>query len=120
GLLHARPRPAAGVYAPVRSVRSGLAVFGRDPASSAAVWSAQQGYPGDPAYRDFYRDIGFERDVVHLAPWLAGGARGFTGLKYYRVTGPTDAKQPYDAQAARRRAREHAEHFLRERRRHAA
>jgi len=31
--------------------------FGRDPESVASVWSARDGYPGDPVYRDFYRDI---------------------------------------------------------------
>src|SRR5262249_37451677 len=57
GILDAVPRPRYGVYAPIFTP-SGVAAFGRDPESSQQVWSAEHGYPGDPDYRDFYRDIG--------------------------------------------------------------
>ncbi len=36
------------------------------------------------------------------------GTRVMTGLKYYRITGPTDQKQPYQPGLARDRAWEHA------------
>jgi len=94
----------------------GLAVFGRDAHSSKQVWSAHEGYPGDFAYRDFYRDIGFESDPLYLGH-LAGppGVQTFTGLKYHRVTGPNDDKELYDRWAAEQTSARHAGHFISER-----
>lgn len=112
GLLHARPQPRFGIFAPILTP-NGLAVFGRDPASAQQVWSRDKGYPGDPNYRDFYRDIGFDLDWDYLRPHLPGAnRRGFTGLKYYRITGPTGDKLPYNRDAALARTEAHATHFL--------
>lgn len=111
GLLNAIPRPPAAVYAPVR-VHGSLAAFGRDWETSHQVWSRTEGYPGDSVYREFYRDIGYDLDLDYLAPYLIGGIRGDTGFKYYRITGKTEAKEPYDYRAARARAREHAQDFI--------
>ncbi len=115
GLTHARPAPPMGPYAHVWSPH-GLAAFARDPISSKQVWSSNEGYPGDSAYREFYRDIGFERDLAHLGG-LAGpaGVRTFTGFKYHRVTGPTDQKHYYDRWAAEQTAIRHAAHFVQSR-----
>lgn len=112
GLTHARPAPPLGPYAHAWTP-GGLALFGRDPESSKQVWSAHEGYPGDSAYREFYRDIGYERDPAHLGS-LAGppGVRTFTGFKYHRVTGPTDKKEFYDRWAAEQTATRHAGHFV--------
>jgi 1,4-alpha-glucan branching enzyme len=116
GILFAEPRPRDGVFSPVRTP-FGLAAFGRDLASSRAVWSAVCGYPGDPAYRDFYRDVAWELEYEYLRPYLHGdGRRSNLGIKYYRVTGPGEAKEPYDYDQACRKAREHAEDFLLRRR----
>lgn len=115
GLLFAEPRPAWGVYAPVQCPQSGLLAFGRDASSSAQVWSAVEGYPGDSHYREFYRDIAFDLDYHYLQPYLHGGARTPTGIKYHRITGPTERKEIYDPEAARHRALEHARDFLRHR-----
>ena len=72
-----------------------------------------EGYPGDPAYRDFYRDIGYDLDLEYLRPYLPGqGQRAMLGIKYHRITGPGEKKLPYDAMLAAGRAREHAAHFL--------
>ena len=112
GLLRARPRPRHGVFAPVFTP-NGLAVFGRDPDSSRQVWSKHEGYPGDPRYRDFYRDIGFDLDFDYVKPHLPWPEhRGFTGMKYFRITGATADKQVYDRGAALQAAAEHAGHFL--------
>jgi 1,4-alpha-glucan branching enzyme len=117
-LLNAEPRPRNGVYAPVLCPKSGVAAFGRDTLSSAQVWSSVDGYPGDPAYREFYRDVGFDLDYDYLRPHLhQSGGRSMLGLKYYRITGPTDDKEPYQPAAAMDRAALHAEHFLRTRQR---
>ncbi|HKA88751.1 MAG TPA: 1,4-alpha-glucan branching protein domain-containing protein [Haliangiales bacterium] len=118
GLTHARPRPPYGTAAPVYA-RNGVAAFGRDPASSKQVWSADEGYPGDPDYRDFYRDVGFDRPLVEIAPFIhPDGIRIHTGYKYYRVTGKVDlaVKQPYVPAWAREKAAAHARHFLASRR----
>src|SRR6266566_314463 len=79
--------------------------------ASGRVWSAHEGYPGDPAYRDFYRDIGFDLPLQHLGP-IARGTRKFSGVKYHRITGRGDEKQLYDRTAAENAAARHAIHFL--------
>lgn len=112
GILHAKPRPRYGTFAPIFTP-NGVAAFGRDPDSTRQVWSRHAGYPGDPRYRDFYRDIGFDLDLDYVKPHLpAPGQRGFTGLKYYRITGSSPRKEPYDRQAAIQAADSHAGHFL--------
>jgi len=112
GILRAEPRPRGGVFAPVFTP-NGLAAFGRDLESSKQVWSQDEGYPGDARYRDFYRDIGFDLDWDYVRPYLpAPEVRGFTGIKYHRVTGRAAAKQVYDRPAALQAATEHARHFL--------
>ena len=65
GLLNADPRPKYGVHRPARTP-GGPAAFARDYESSKQVWSAEEGYPGDPAYREFYRDAGFEIGRAHV------------------------------------------------------
>lgn len=117
GLTHARPAAAAGPYAPV-ACPNGVVVFGRDAESAAQVWSADEGYPGDGVYREFYRDLGFDADYEHVRPFLhADGIRRNLGIKYHRITGPVElhAKQPYDPAAALKKAGEHACHFVRAR-----
>jgi 1,4-alpha-glucan branching enzyme len=115
GIAHATPRPLYGVYAPV-VCNSGVAAFGRDPDSAKQVWSADEGYPGDFWYRDFYRDIGFDLDDDYLRPYLPpSGQRIHTGLKYHRITGKTDHKEPYEPDRAREQAQSHARHFVEQR-----
>jgi 1,4-alpha-glucan branching enzyme len=115
GLLHARPRPPTGVYAPIVG-EHGTAFFARDIESSKQVWSRDEGYPGDAYYRDFYRDIGFDLPESDLMGEVAGdGSRLMTGLKYYRITGRDIEKQPYQPGAAHQRAEEHARHFVSQR-----
>jgi 1,4-alpha-glucan branching enzyme len=120
GALLGDPVPLRGSFAPVQS-RSGLLVFVRDAGATHSVWSETEGYPGDPAYREFYRDIGFDLGSDYLAPFLGeGGTRTFTGFKYWAVTGRTADKHPYDHAAAAARAGEHAAAFLADRRAAAA
>ncbi|HET9870362.1 MAG TPA: 1,4-alpha-glucan branching protein domain-containing protein, partial [bacterium] len=115
GLAFAAPRPKYGPFAPAVTP-AGVAVFGRDLESSKQVWSSTEGYPGDPDYRDFYRDIGFDLDHAYLYPGEGEGPRRFTGLKYHRVTGPGEAKETYDPERGLARARAHAADFLAKRR----
>ncbi|MDD5745680.1 MAG: DUF1957 domain-containing protein [Candidatus Omnitrophica bacterium] len=112
GILHGTPRPKYGVFAPVYC-KSGVACFGRDLESSKQVWSAAQGYPGDYNYREFYRDIGFDLDYDYIKPYIhPDGIRVNTGIKYYRITGQTDDKQPYNPDAAMETAASHAGNFM--------
>ena len=112
GLMFGAPRPRYAIYAPCFTP-AGPAAFGRDRDSSRQVWSAEEGYPGDPAYRDFYRDIGFELSVDYLRDFLAAdGSRKFTGLKYHRVTGQTPDKDLYRRDWALGAADHHAGHFM--------
>ncbi len=112
GIANATPRPVYGAYAPI-VCDSGVAAFGRDPDSSKQVWSADEGYPGDFWYRDFYRDIGFDLDYDYVRPYLPPtGQRIHTGIKYHRITGKTDYKEAYDPARAREQAEAHAQHFV--------
>ncbi|MFH1338262.1 MAG: 1,4-alpha-glucan branching protein domain-containing protein [Candidatus Omnitrophota bacterium] len=112
GVLHGTPRPKYGVFAPVYC-KSGVACFGRDLESSKQVWSSVEGYPGDYYYREFYRDIGFDLDYDYIKAYIhPDGHRINTGIKYYRITGTNNDKQPYLPQGARDKAAEHAGNFM--------
>lgn len=112
GLLNADVRPRYGVLAPVACL-NGVAAFGRDRASSKQVWSADEGYPGDYHYREFYRDIGYDLDFEYIRPYILDGhTRIHTGIKYHRITGKTEHKEPYEPTQARERAALHAGDFL--------
>lgn len=112
GILHGSPRPKFGVFAPVYCP-SGVAAFGRDMESSKQVWSAEEGYPGDEAYREYYRDIGFDCDLDYIRPYIhPDGIRVSTGIKYYRITGRSQHKELYDPNWAREKAAEHAGNFM--------
>ena len=112
GVLHAEERPKYGVYAPVRTP-NGVAVFGRDRAASNAIWSAENGFPGHPDYRDFYRDIGFDLPEDYIGPYaIEAGNRVNTGFKYHAITGQTDQKVFYDPEKGAERACIDARTFL--------
>jgi 1,4-alpha-glucan branching enzyme len=112
GLLFGEPHPRRSIYAPCYTP-TGLAVFARDSDSSRQVWSAKGGYPGDPAYREFYRDAGF--DLATEGPGPAGhNSRKFSGVKYHRITGPGEEKDLYEPGAAEIVAGKQALHFLKE------
>jgi 1,4-alpha-glucan branching enzyme len=114
GIEHASITPFYGVHTPIYTP-SGVAAFGRDQGSTKEVWSAREGFPGDPDYREFYRDIGHDLDFDYIKPYIAGDVRADTGIKYYRITGPTPWKEPYHPDAARQKAALHAGEFLHKR-----
>jgi 1,4-alpha-glucan branching enzyme len=112
GILHGTPRPKYGVFAPVYCP-SGVAAFARDMESSKQVWSAEEGYPGDYDYREFYRDIGYDLEYDYVRPYISpDGIRINTGIKYHRITGRTYNKEPYDPHRAWERSAEHAGNFM--------
>ena len=117
GILNADPRPLYSVYAPLYTP-SGIAAFGRDWESSKQVWSSKEGYPGDPDYREYYRDIGHDLEYDYIRPYIhPQGFRINTGLKYWRVTGPSEYKEAYRPDWAREKAALHAGHFMNNRQR---
>ncbi len=82
-----------GVHAPVYVRGSKVAVFARDPETGKQVWSADEGYPGDPDYLDFH---------------IKGGP-----FRYCRVTNRYSLqKDPYNPDWAREKAARHAQHFM--------
>jgi 1,4-alpha-glucan branching enzyme len=108
------PPPQNDVFRPLFSP-DGVAVFPRDPGSAREVWSAAEGYPGDPRYREFYRDLGYDApdamlDAVHKQ---GTGLRKNMGAKLHRITGRVglDEKQHYVPTDAFAAAQEHAQHF---------
>jgi len=118
GVLLADPAPELGVFAPL-ATPAGPVAFGRDVESGRQVWSARDGYPGDPAYREFHRDLGHDAPLDYVRPYLgASGVRRHLGLKYHRVTGaerPLEAKEPYRPDQAAARAARHAADFVADR-----
>ncbi|MBS3762388.1 MAG: DUF1957 domain-containing protein [Planctomycetes bacterium] len=117
GVLLAEPRPVYGVFSPIITP-AGLAAFGRDVETSKQVWSTDEGYPGDPEYREFHRDLGYDADYDAIKPYLdPAGQRHEVGIKYHRITGdvPLEDKEPYRPKMANQKARDHAAHFVSER-----
>ena len=111
GILNGTVRARCGVHAPI-VCPSGVAAFGRDPDCTRQVWSTDDGFPGDPDYRDYYRDIGFDLPLDYIGPYVGpDGVRVRTGIKYHRVTGSTDAKEPYVRKSALNKADQHARQF---------
>ncbi|KGQ22051.2 1,4-alpha-glucan branching protein [Thermus filiformis] len=91
------PKEAPLGHYRVYELPSGLRVLFRDPRTALQVWSADYGYPGDGAYREFHR-----KDPV-------------SGLHHHRVTErklDLSQKAPYDPEAAFARVEVHADHFL--------
>lgn len=109
---HATPMPRRELYAPLFTPHD-VAAFARDEVASRQVWSSIDGYPGDYDYREYYRDIGFDREMSYIGPYIhPAGIRVHTGLKYYRITGKDGQKDWYEPSWAREKAASHAGHFL--------
>ncbi len=114
GIYYGEPRPRCGVYNHVYTP-CGVAAFGRDPESSRSVWSSECGFPGDPVYREFYRDLGYDGEYDYIRGFLhPDGIRRNIGLKYHRITGKVGLheKLPYVPTPAFAKAMEHAADFV--------
>ena len=104
--------PERGSYCPVRCA-NGLYCFVRDENLASLVWSAKEGYPADPEYRDFYRDIGFDLPMDYIRPYVhEPEVRSFTGFKYCAVTGNTSEKMVYNLEKAEAKVKSHARNFM--------
>lgn len=114
GILFGNPRPRYGVFAPIITPK-GVAAFARDMETAHQVWSAEQGYPGDFRYREFYRDLGYDLEYEYVRPYLhPDGVRRNIGLKYHRITGKTSLqhKEAYNPDMATQAAGENAGNFV--------
>ncbi|MGI6440142.1 MAG: glycoside hydrolase family 57 protein [Sphaerochaetaceae bacterium] len=101
-----------GNYAPIQTP-NGVFAFARDFHLTNLVWSDTEGYPADPVYREFYRDIGYDLPMEYIKPYIhSPEVRVFTGYKYYAITGNGNEKQYYQPELAQKRIEEHAENFL--------
>lgn len=116
GLLDGEPSPRHGVHAPALCPGERVVCFARDPECSRQVWSATEGYPADVVYREFFRDLASERTREELGDYFGAPQWGPTGLKYHKITGPTERKGVYEPRVAAARAKEHAHHFVQARR----
>ncbi len=116
GLLNADPRPRYGLYAPI-CTSSGVAFFGRDSESTLPVWSARDGYPGNPNYREFHRDLGWDLSIDNLKKIGINEKRPL-GIKLYKITSKNTSlenKQQYDPKAAQESVEKDADNFLKDR-----
>ena len=108
----AMPTLQYGIYAPFFT-QNGIAIFGRNEQTGDQVWNSLNGYPGDYDCREYYRDIGYDLDMDYIKPYLLKGKhRTNTGIKYYRVTGPNNKKEPYDPYKAQRQVEVQVDDFL--------
>ena len=116
GLLNADPRPRYGLYAPICTKR-GVAFFGRDSESTLPVWSAREGYPGNPSYREFHRDLGWDLSIEDLKRIGIKEKRPL-GIKLFKISSKDTSlenKEAYDPQDAKKTVEKDAENYLKER-----
>ena len=116
GLLNADPRPRYGIYAPI-CTRRGVAFFGRDSESTLPVWSAKDGYPGNPNYREFHRDLGWDLSIESLRKIGIKDKRPL-GIKLFKISSQgtsLENKQDYDPEKAKESVEKDAENYLKER-----
>ena len=101
-----------GGYRPVL-LPHGLKGIVRDWNLTNLVWSDKTGYPCDPDYREFYRDIGYYLPMDYVRPYMhEPSLRVFTGYKYYSITGNTEDKKYYSPKKAEEKVNLHVENFL--------
>lgn len=110
GVLNAHPRPRYGVHAPVHCP-AGVAAFGRDWMSHDLVWLKDKGYPGNPHYLNYDRDIGRELPPDSLFPFTHQSQPCSTGIIYHR-NGWVWGSDLYDQPAAQAQCDQHANDFI--------
>lgn len=112
-VIESEDRSEYGGYRPIE-LPSGLYGMARDWNISQLIGNAKTGYPCDPDYRDFYRDIGYSLPLEYVRPYIhEPSVRCFTGYKYYAVTNiNTNNKSVYDLQKALDKTSLHVDNFL--------
>lgn len=93
---------------------SGVRVFFRNYLSFDFLFG-QNGIVSNPYYREFYRDIGYERDKDYLKKYTGCDFNVPTGIKYHRITDVSldlKDKDIYDWEAAMNCVNNDSERFL--------
>ncbi len=104
--------PKQGCFAPIKCP-NGLYCFARDYHLTSLIWSSSEGYPCDPDYREFYRDIGYDLPLDYIGPYIhEPNVRVFTGFKYWAITGNGSDKVVYNSAKASAKVALHAGNFL--------
>ncbi len=104
--------PKQGCFAPIKCP-NGLYCFARDYHLTSLIWSSSEGYPCDPDYREFYRDIGYDLPLDYIGPYIhEPNVRVFTGFKYWAITGNGSDKVVYNPAKASAKVALHAGNFL--------
>lgn len=114
GLINAKPKPFYGISAPIVS-SSSVVFFGRDPEAAKQVWSADEGYPGDFNYREFYKDIVYDLNEKRLKNFIhPAGFKFDSGIKIHKITGKVglDKKEFYDRKKAMEMVDTHAGNYM--------
>lgn len=94
GVIYGNPYPIYNVYNPVIT-NSNVYVFARDKENNIEIFDTESGYLNDPRYREFYRDVGFDREYEYIKDYIdKSGVRCNTGIKYHKITG--NDKELYD------------------------
>jgi 1,4-alpha-glucan branching enzyme len=106
GINFGHPRPKYDVYAPIHCP-SGVAAFGRNWLCHNLIWCKDNGFPGDPCYLDFYRDIGKEIEHKYIPTFENFNYPINTGIKYFRNDGGI-----YNPEMAFSKCDEQANHFI--------
>ncbi len=113
GILNASPRPRYGLYSPICS-RNGVAFFGRDSNSTLPVWSSTDGYPGNPKYREFHNDVGWELSKEKLNNLGYEEPRPI-GIKLHKITNKKidlNKKSIYEPNEIKSQVRKHANSYM--------
>jgi 1,4-alpha-glucan branching enzyme len=112
GIMDASEKPANGVYAPL-DCGNGVMAFARDPVTTHQVWDAQQGYPGNSHYREYYCDSGLGFDQDNRESFSVDSNDPVkSGIKYYRITGNGLDKEVYQPKNARLEIERDAKDFV--------
>ncbi|KLO23711.1 MULTISPECIES: glycoside hydrolase family 57 protein [unclassified Marinitoga] len=118
GLIYGNPYPIYNVYNPVIT-NSSIFVFSRDKDNNIEIFDTEFGYLNDPRYREFYRDIGFDREYEYIKDYIdKSGVRCNTGIKYHKITGKDKElfdKMLYDIDEAYTAVKSNAEDFVQKR-----
>ena len=110
GIMNGHPRPWFGEYAPIHCP-SGVAAFGRDWESHDIVWLKDKGYPGDPYYLDYDKDLCTDLGSDYLASFVHSYPGEKTGIKYSR-NATTSGREFYNPNLAFTRCDAHANDFM--------
>ncbi|SHE38557.1 (1-_4)-alpha-D-glucan branching enzyme [Marinitoga hydrogenitolerans DSM 16785] len=115
GLIYGNPYPIYNTFNPAIT-NSNVFVFSRDKENNIEIFDTESGYLNDPRYREFYRDIGFDRDYEYIKDYIdKSGVRCNTGIKYYKITGKDKElfdKLLYDIDEAYAAVKEDAANFV--------